>query len=415
MTGHQDANGVVHGEHAGYLPSSAGVVIIGGGVNGLSTAFQLAKRGVQDVVVLERRHLGSGATGKSGALVRCHYANVPEARLTHESLRIFRNWDEEVGAGSPAFSPSGFVQVVAPEHEDRLRRNVADQQAIGIDTRVVDRQELREIDPFLHTSDFAVAAYEPGSGFADPNATLHGFARAAKDLGVRVFEEAPVTSIESAGGRVSGVETPLGTISTDTVVLAAGSWADRLLMPLGIDLGLEPVRTQVVVFRWPPELEGRSHRVVIDTINHSWLRPEGVNSTLIGAERSVSTADPDTLDESVDAEVIPVSRRALAARYPIFANAVMRGGWSGTYMRSPDGHPIIDQIPSFPGLWVMTGDSGTSFKTAPAIGICLGEWIVDGAPALVDLTPFRASRFAEGDPWLDARSYGDDRQLTVSR
>src|SRR5215216_5621928 len=99
MTGDRDANGVVDGENPGYLPSRAGVVIIGGGVNGLSTAFQLAKRGVRDVVVLERGHLGSGATGKSGALVRCHYANLPEARLTHESLRIFSNWDEEVGTG----------------------------------------------------------------------------------------------------------------------------------------------------------------------------------------------------------------------------------------------------------------------------------------------------------------------------
>src|SRR5919112_5930502 len=92
-----DANGAVHGKQPRYLPRGAGVVIIGGGVNGLSTAFQLAKRGVREVVVLERRHLGSGATGKSGALVRCHYANVPEARLTHESLNIFRNWDDAVG------------------------------------------------------------------------------------------------------------------------------------------------------------------------------------------------------------------------------------------------------------------------------------------------------------------------------
>src|SRR5829696_8698790 len=186
MTRHHHTNGVVRGESPRHLPRSAAVVVIGGGVNGLSAAFQLAKRGVRDVVVLERRHLGYGATGKSGAPVRCHYANVPEARLTHESLRIFRNWDEEVGAGSPAFSPIGFVQVVAPEHEDRLRQNVADQQTVGIDTRVVDREELREIDPFLYTDDLAVAAYEPGSGFADPNATLYGFARAARDLAVRV-------------------------------------------------------------------------------------------------------------------------------------------------------------------------------------------------------------------------------------
>src|SRR5688500_12813311 len=262
MTGNGDANGVVRGENPRDLPRGAGVVVIGGGVNGLSTGFQLAKRDLRDVVVLERRHLGAGATGKSGALVRCHYANVPEARLTHESLRIFRNWDDEVGAGSAGFSPTGFVQVVSPEHEDRLRQNVADQQAIGIETRVVDREELREIDPFLYCDDLTVAAYEPGSGFADPNATLHGFARAARDLGARLFEETPVTAIQTTGGRVSGVETPLGAISTGTVLVAAGSWADRLLTPLAIERGLQPVRTQVGVFRWPPQLEGRGHRLV---------------------------------------------------------------------------------------------------------------------------------------------------------
>lgn len=408
-------NGFQQGETPRYLPRQAGVVVIGGGVVGLSTAFQLAKRGVRDVIVLERRHLGSGASGKSGALVRCHYANVPESRLTHESLRIFRNWDDEVGAGSPGFSPVGFLQVVAPEHEDRLRANVADQQALGIETQIVDRQELRDIEPFLYTKDLTVAAFEPGSGFADPNATLHGFATAARDLAVRIFQETPVTAIETSGGRVRGVVTPFGTIATDAVVVAAGSWANNLLPPLGLDLGLEPVRTQVVLFRWPALLEGRGHRVVIDAIHHSWMRPEGAHCTLIGAERSVVTANPDELDESVDARTIPTSRRALAARFPVFANAVMRGGWSGTYMRSPDGHPIIDQIADIPGLWIMAGDSGTSFKTSPAIGICLAEWIVGGAPRLVDLTPFRASRFAEGVPWIDERAYGDDRLLTVSR
>lgn len=92
----------------------------------------------------------------------------------------------------------------------------------------------------------------------------------------------------------------------------------------------------------------------------------------------------------------------------------MRGGWAGMIMMSQDGRAIIDQIPSVPGLWVMLGDSGTSFKTSPAIGRCLAEWVTEGKPALMDLTPFRASRFAEGKPWVDADNYGRER-LTVSR
>lgn len=398
------------------LPARADAVVIGGGINGVSTAYQLAKAGLRDVVVLERKQLGSGATGKSGALVRCHYANLPEALLTFHSLRVFNEWDERVGFGSPGFQPLGFLQVVLPEDEGKLRANVAAQQAAGIETRVVDRHDLREIEPQLRTDDLTYAAFEPHAGYADPNATLYGFADAATALGARILTHTPAVRVLLAGDRVTGVETASGTVATERVLIAAGSWADRLLLPLGIDLGLQPVRTQVVVFRWPAAIDPRRrHRVVIDAVNHSWIRPEGSNATLIGAERSVGDIDPDGLDEGVSPSAIATARDVLAARFPVFRDATMRGGWAGTYMRSPDGHPIIDRAPGIDGLWLMAGDSGTSFKTAPAIGICLAEWMTEGAPRLADLSPFRATRFADGQPWLDATAYGDDRVLTVSR
>ena len=398
------------------LPPQADAVVIGGGINGVSAAYQLAKAGLRDVVVLERKQLGSGATGKSGALVRCHYANLPEALLTLHSLRLFNEWDDRVGFGSPGFAPLGFLQVVLPADEDKLRANVAAQQAAGIETRIVDRHELREIEPLLRTDDLAYAAFEPHAGYADPNATLYGFADAATALGARILTHSPALRVRLAGDRVVGVETAAGIVATERVLIAAGSWADRLLLPIGIDLGLQPVRTQVVVFRWPPEIDHRRrHRVVIDAVNHSWIRPEGANATLIGAERSVGDIDPDRLDEGVSPPAIATAREVLAARFPVFRDATMRGGWAGTYMRSPDGHPIIDRAPGIEGLWLMAGDSGTSFKTAPAIGICLAEWMTEGAPRLVDLSPFRATRFADGEPWLDPTAYGDDRVLTVSR
>ncbi|MFE9579515.1 NAD(P)/FAD-dependent oxidoreductase [Nocardia sp. NPDC006044] len=397
-------------------PKTAEVVIIGGGIVGISTALQLAKRGVRDVVVVERRQLGAGATGKSGALIRCHYANVPEARLAHESLRIFRAWGDEVGAGSPGFDPVGFLRLVAPRDEARLRANVAAQQAIGIETSVVTADELRAIEPLIRTDDLTVAAFEPGSGVADPNGALYGLAEAARKLGVTILTDTPAARIVTGGDRVAGVVTSAGPISTGTVVLAAGAWSDRLLRPLGLDFGLVPVRSQVVIFRWPATVDpSRKHRVLVDSTRGSWFRPEDGAGTLVGLGSAARPADPDEADETIDAPAITRARAVLAHRFPGFAAATMRGGWAGAYMRSPDGHPIIDQVPAVPGLWVMTGDSGTSFKTAPAIGICLAEWITEGAPELVDLTPFRSTRFLDGQPWVDDNPYTDAGDLSASR
>jgi sarcosine oxidase subunit beta len=400
----------------GSVPHTADVVVIGGGVNGASTAFQLAKRGAGKVVLLERGLLAAGASGKSGALVRCHYANPHEAALTQESLRIFQRWDDEVGHGSPGFEAVGFVQVVSPEDEAHLRANVAAQQAVGVETHVVDAKDLRAIEPLLRTDDLTYAAFEPGAGYADPNATVHAFAAAAQARGATILTETEATAIRIEGDAVAGVETSRGPISSRAVVLAGGAYTDRLLGPLGLDFGLTPKRAQVVVFRWPAEVDhGRKHVVVIDAVHHTWLRPEGAFNSLIGLETPPTAVDPDAYAEAVDPDYVGRARAALAARLPAVARGPMRGGWAGVYTGSPDGHPIIDQIPSVPGLWLMAGDSGTSFKTAPAIGICLAQWVLDGAPTLVDLTPFRSTRFAEGAMWLDEHAYGDDRVLSISR
>jgi len=392
-------------------------VVIGGGVNGASTAFQLTRRGVRNVVLVERRQLGAGASGKSGALVRCHYTNPHEAHLTHESLRIFRNWSEEIGYGSPGFEATGFIQVVAPEDEEHLRANVLSHQALGIETMVVSADELREIEPLLRTDDLTFGAFEPGSGFADPNATLYGFTAAAQAGGATICTDTGATAIVQDRGRIVALETNRGRIATETVVVAGGAWSDRLLTPLGLDFGLVPRRVQVVVFRQPVGVDpSRRHRVVIDASGaHAWFRPEGAASTLVGGESGVDGTDPDYYAETPDPDYVEKARALLANRFPAFHAATMRGGWAGMIMVSPDGRPIIDKVPSVRGLFCMVGDSGTSFKTSPAIGVCLAEWVVDGEPSFADLSPFRSTRFAEGKPWMDEHAYRDTRHATVSR
>jgi sarcosine oxidase, subunit beta len=399
------------------LPATADVVVIGAGVNGLATAFELKRRGAGSVVILERKHVGAGATGKSGALIRQHYTNVPEALLTLHSMETFTNWNDAVGHGDPRFEQPGFLRVVAPEDERKLRANVQNLRDAGINTWIVTPDEIAEIEPLLFTGDIAAAAFEPDAGYADPNATMYGYAEAATANGAMLMLDCEATRIDVRADRVVAVETSRGRIETPQVLVAAGPWADRLLDPVGLTIGLTPYKSQVVIFRWPMIMpQNRKHRVVIDTVNKSWLRPEGDAGTLIGIEFKDRTGNPDTFPQFPPIEYIDQARDALAARFPVFTGATMRGGWTGMYMMSPDHHPIIGKMDQIEGLFVMTGDSGSSFKTAPATGICLAELMTDGKSSLVDLTPFRPSRFAEGKLWVDEHSYGTaEEALSISR
>ena len=411
MESHPVANG------SPSLPQSADVVVIGAGINGLATALQLARRKAGQIVVLERRQIGAGATGKSGALVRQHYTNVFEALLTKHSLPTFVNWADEIGYGDPRFRQPGFLRLVSPADEQRLRRNVEAMREVGIETWVVTPAEVHELEPLLNVDDLSAAAFEPEAGYADPNATMYGLAEAAMAAGVEIHLQTEATRLLVDGDRIAGVESSRGRVAAGQVLVAAGAWADRLLDPIGVELGMTPYKSQVVLFRWPLEMDqSRPHRVVIDTIHGSWLRPEGDALTLIGIEFPDRQADPDNFPEFPPVGYIKAARTALAARFPVFEKATMRGGWTGMYMMSADHHPIIGAVDDIAGLFLMAGDSGSSFKTAPATGICLAELMTEGRSRLIDLTPFRPGRFRDGQPWVDEHAYGRaGEELSISR
>ncbi len=394
---------------------TADVVVIGAGANGTSTAYHLARAGVKNIKVLEKDHLAAGATGKSGALVRMHYTNEHETRLAVESFKYFENWSDVVG-GECGLNQIGLFVFTPPEHYDDLEANVAMQREVGAETYLLTAEEAAEIDSSVSFDDVTHVAYEPRSGYADPNATVYSFARAAMTLGVDFRFDTPVTRLLTDGDRVSGVETPNGVIETSTVVVAAGAWANKLFHPIGIRLPLEPRYARVSVFRWSFD-RPEKHMTYIDRINGTWSRPVDGNCTLIGAEVGVRpTDDPDAYQESPSQDYIDHCRRQLVHRFPVMRHSTMRGAWAGILMRSGDSRPVIGALDQYEGLYCMTGDSGTSFKTSPAIGKCLSELITTGTSQTVDLTPFRPSRFDEGKPWVDQHTYGtDDIQDTISR
>ena len=176
------------------MPQTAEAIIIGAGVMGASLAFHLTRAGMTNVLVVDKQGLCGGMTAKSGALVRMHYTNEPEARMALASLRYFQHWRDLVG-GECGFTRTGFIMTVSPGNAERLRQNVAMLQHVGVNTRVITAQELRELQPWCQVEDLVVAAYEPESGYADPRATTTAFMQRAQQQGATLREGVIVTAL----------------------------------------------------------------------------------------------------------------------------------------------------------------------------------------------------------------------------
>jgi sarcosine oxidase subunit beta len=374
------------------MANTADVIIIGAGVQGASLAFHLAQRGLQ-VAVLEKQFAGAGATGRSSGLVRMHYDTETDVRLAWESFRYFRNWKEIVG-GECGFTRSGFVQIVPRALAESLKITVAMLQRIGVPTMLVTADDVRRLAPSFATDDFDLAAYEPESGYAMPSDTTGALLGAARDKGARLVQGCAVTGIEVTGGRVAGVATTEGPFSAPVVVNAAGPWAGRINAMLGLDLPLDTWRHDTMFVVRPPEI-GPGHPVVIDFPHEQYFRPEG-SLTLVGLE------DGNPLGESPDGDAeharpgfVERAIDRICRRIPAMERGALHSAHGGYDGITPDQHPLLGAAGP-DGFYLDCGHSGTGFKTAPAIGRCMAELILDGAAASVDIAPFAPGRFAAG-------------------
>lgn len=386
------------------MASVTDVVVVGGGVVGASIAFQLAHRRVGKVTLLERaQHLAPGATGVSGALVRTHYTNEPEAAMAWAALPWFEEWQERVG-GDCGFVRTGFLQLVLREDADMLRDNVTMLRRVGIETRLVDAAELHELEPGLAVAEGEIAAYEPRSGYADPVATTEAFAAAARRHGADVRTGERVTALRTVGSRVVGVETVTGTVDAGVVVVANGYWAVPLLAGIGVDLPVEPYRAQRIVVGRPDAMHGvPGHRTVIDRRHGIYTRPVGAEGTLVGLSRVTPTARLTSADDvTVEPGFAARAQERLARAFPAFAEAPVVDAKAGPLDVTPDHCCLLGPVDGVEGLMLAAGMSGGGFKKAPAIGACVAELIVDGRAVTAPVEPFSPDRFVRRRPIVSA-------------
>ena len=387
------------------MAQTADVIIIGGGVHGASLAFHLAQRGVKPLV-LEKKFVAAGATGRSSGLVRMHYDLRLESELVWHSFQYFRNWAEMVG-GDCGFVRTGFIRLVEPQYEDALRANVRVQQEIGIPTLLVTPDDVKRLAPYMVTDDFNVAAYEPESGYADPPATAMSLMNAARELGATLKTGVQVADILADDSKVRGVRTADGAeYHAPVVVNAAGAWADRIARMVGLDLPITSWSHDVMFIRRPKSI-GPIHPTVIDDINEMYFRPEQGGLTLVGLESNNPLGeDPDNDTDHAHPGYVARAVEHICRRVPIMEEGSLHSDHMGYDGLSDDQRAILG--PAGPeGFWLNCGHSGTGFKIGPAVGLCMAEWMVDGAPQTVDIRPFSFSRFATGEILRGEYPYAD--------
>jgi glycine/D-amino acid oxidase-like deaminating enzyme len=374
------------------MTRTADVVIIGGGVTGVSIAFHLAGAGPRRVVVLERRFLASGGTGRSVGIVRQLYPTPETSAMVRRSLTVFQNFSEAVG-GDAGYLASGVLIGVSPAMRPKLETNLAMQRTLGIRAEILEPADLPRIEPAIDPAGLGGVLWEPESGYGDPTAVTLAYADAARRRGVTIEQGVAVTGVRVDAGRVRGVETTSGTIDAPIVVNAAGLWSPEIAGLAGVTLPIIIGRHPVFVIQ--READVPAHRVYLDLAGGSYVRPETGHLTLTGSltdDETEHPMDPELLGAEAGFEEASAVLERTGRAVPRLADARYRRGYAGAFDITPDWMPILDQTGPA-GLFTAAGMSGHGFKLAPAVGEMMAALITGAAPP-VSAKPFRLDRFA---------------------
>jgi sarcosine oxidase subunit beta len=371
---------------------TADAVIIGGGVTGVSTALHLARLGMRRIILLERKFLGAGGTGRSVGIIRQLYPTPETTRMVRASLDVFRNFADAVGGQSGYVGCGALIGVSAAMRAGLVAR-VEQQRALGVKAEILDPEDLSRLEPRIDTSGLGAILYEPESGYGDPAGVTAGYADAARREGVTVKQGAEVTGILTEHDHVTGVITSSERIDAPIVVNAAGLWSPQVGRLAGIELPIVIGRHPVFIVERQPTF-GAAHMVYLDLAGGSYVRPETGDLTLTGSltdDEAQHPMDPELLGSETGFDEAGVALARTAQALPGLADARLNRGYAGAFDITPDWMPILDES-SLGGFFVAAGMSGHGFKLAPLVGAMMAARIT-GSTSPVSLAPFRLDRF----------------------
>ena len=373
------------------LPRTADIVIIGGGVMGVSIAYHLAARGNNKILLLEKEQFfGQGATGRCAGGVRYQFSTEINIRLSLKSLPMLEGFEAEIGQPID-YRPCGYLILLSNQKDlDAFKHNVQLQHRLGIQTKWLGGEEIRELLPMMNLDDVLAGTYHPKDGLVDPNSVVMGYINAAKRQGAAVFNGVEVTGVDVQKGWIKSVETSSGNISTPLVLNAAGPWAGLIGRMAGVEIPITPLRRQILTTTPLPEIPAE-FPFVIDFAQSLYFHREGE-----GLLTGMSNPDEKPgFDQEIDPTWELVHLEAAAERMPLLEKAGIISHWAGLYENTPDAHPIFGAT-SVEGYYVCAGFSGHGFMHGPVAGKIMSEIILDGRASIVDVSALDLARFEGG-------------------
>ncbi len=378
------------------MRTNADIVIIGGGITGCSIAYNLAKKGVTNIVVLEKRYICSGSTGCCGAGVRMQWGTEMNCRMSKFSTEFYEHANDILEYdGDVEFKQKGYLLIADTEREiAQFKKNVEVQHACGIPSRMLTLAEAKEIVPHLNTDILLGAAFCEKDGFLNPFKTTDAFHRAARRMGVEFNTFTTVTGITVENGRVRAVVTDKGTINTPVVVNCAGGFSHDIAQMAGIDIPVYRERHQILVtepvepMQDPMVMAFGLNLYVQQSPHGSFIMGRGDANEPRDGRCTSSWRFLEEMAKTVD-NVLPAIGKLRVVRQ-----------WAGLYNMTPDRQPVYDKSEQVEGFYMAIGFSGHGFMFGPVTGVVMADMITGSEPR-IDASGLRLSRFAEGKLFVE--------------
>lgn len=381
------------------FPTSARVVVIGGGVMGCSTAYHLAKAGCRDVVLLERKQLTSGTSWHSAAQVRALRSSENLTRMIQYSAELYQSLEEETGQSTGWVQTGSLSLATNEERFTHIKRQASLARLFGVEADVVSPEEAGRLWPLIRTDDLVGAVWSPEDGRVNPSDLCAALTKAARANGAQIVEDAPVTGFTVTNGRVTGVETPHGTIACETVALCAGLWSHSVAALAGISAPLHACEHFYLLTQPLEEITGHlptlgdhdAHLYLRDDVGGLLVGSFEPNARAIGLDKLPRDFAFDLLAEDWD-HFEPMLMNGIH-RIPALERAEARMLLNGPESFTPDGRFLLGESPELRGFFLGCGMNSAGMASSGGAGRWLAEWILAGEPT-VDVWPVDIRRFA---------------------